>query len=195
MEPSPQRAGAPARGRLRTLLLAPDVPEVRRLARALRGAGADVIHTDTLERGEGGGPVADCDLAVLSLAGWGAEALELLAEACALAGRGGVANPPVLRVYGLEVDTGARAVRRGGRPVPLTAGEYEVLELLARVPGQVVSRREILEHLYGERGAPRSGNVVHAYISSLRAKIDKGFDTPLILTRWGEGYLLRGEAS
>jgi DNA-binding response OmpR family regulator len=193
MDLSPPRAGPPPRKRPRILWLAPDRPDVPRLVRALRGAGADVTHAD----GDGvvGTQAGGCDLAVLSLADWNAEALELLAQACALAGQAGAASPPVLRVHELEVDTGARAVRREGRPVPLTPGEYEVLELLARAPGRVVSRRQILEHLYGEGQAPRSGNLVHAYISSLRAKIDQGFDTPLILTRWGEGYLLRGEAS
>ena len=50
----------------------------------------------------------------------------------------------------------------------------------------------IWEHLYDEQDENTS-NVVDVYIRYLRNKIDKGFDPPLILTRWGEGYLLRGD--
>ena len=50
----------------------------------------------------------------------------------------------------------------------------------------------ILEHLYDDRENSYS-NIVDVYIRYLRNKIDEGFDTPLILTRWGEGYLLKGE--
>jgi DNA-binding response OmpR family regulator len=50
----------------------------------------------------------------------------------------------------------------------------------------------IWEHLYDEQDESTS-NVVDVYIRYLRNKIDKGFDPPLILTRWGEGYLLRGD--
>ena len=50
----------------------------------------------------------------------------------------------------------------------------------------------IWEHLYDEHDESTS-NVVDVYIRYLRNKIDKGFDPPLIITRWGEGYMLRGE--
>jgi len=50
----------------------------------------------------------------------------------------------------------------------------------------------IWEHLYDEHDENTS-NVVDVYIRYLRTKIDKGFDPPLILTRWGEGYMLRGD--
>ena len=50
----------------------------------------------------------------------------------------------------------------------------------------------IWEHLYDEHDESTS-NVVDVYIRYLRNKIDKGFDPPLILTRWGEGYMLRGD--
>jgi DNA-binding response OmpR family regulator len=98
----------------------------------------------------------------------------------------------VLRAHDLELDTAAREVRRGGRRLVLSPREYALLELLARHPGQVITRGEAMRHLYGDRGEFRS-NVVDVYVGYLRAKVDKGFDTPLILTRWGEGYLLRGD--
>jgi DNA-binding response OmpR family regulator len=50
----------------------------------------------------------------------------------------------------------------------------------------------IWDHLYDGK-AGNTSNVVDVYIRYLRNKIDKGFETPLILTRWGEGYLLRGQ--
>ena len=60
------------------------------------------------------------------------------------------------------------------------------------VRGRVVSRSMIWEHLYDEHDENTS-NVVDVYIRYLRNKIDRGFEPPLIMTRWGEGYLLRGE--
>ena len=67
-----------------------------------------------------------------------------------------------------------------------------LLVFLALNRGRVVSRARICEHLYDEQDGSTS-NVVEVYVSYLRAKIDKGFDPPLILTRRGFGYLLRGE--
>jgi DNA-binding response OmpR family regulator len=97
---------------------------------------------------------------------------------------------PVLRVYDLEVDTARRTVRRAGRLVRLTPREYALLEFLARRSGKVVTRRMIWEALYGGE-TENTSNVVDVYVRYLRNKIDKGFDMPLILTRYGEGYLLR----
>jgi len=117
---------------------------------------------------------------------------ELLARLRALVRRGHQVKDPVLRIHDLEIDTAARTVRRGGQPVPLTPREYALLQFLAFHRGQVVTRSMIWEHLYNEENENTS-NVVDVYIRYLRTKIDKGFDPPLILTRWGEGYLLRGE--
>jgi DNA-binding response OmpR family regulator len=101
---------------------------------------------------------------------------------------------PVLRIHDLEIDTGARVVRRGGKTIYLTPREYALLEFLAFRRGQVVSRPVIWEHLYDEQNES-SSNVVDVYIGYLRGKIDKGFDLPLILTRWGYGYSMRGAES
>jgi DNA-binding response OmpR family regulator len=119
---------------------------------------------------------------------------ELMARLRALIRRGHQVKDPVLRVHDLEIDTTARSVKRAGRPVHLTPREYALLEFLAFHQGKVVSRSMIWEHLYDERDETTS-NVVDVYIRYLRNKIDKGFEPPLILTRWGEGYLLRGEES
>ena len=118
---------------------------------------------------------------------------ELLARLRALIRRGHQAKDPVLRIGDLEVDTAARTVKRAGKEIHLTPREYALLQFLAYHRGKVVTRSMIWEHLYDEHDENTS-NVVDVYIRYLRNKIDKGFDPPLILTRWGEGYLLRGDA-
>ena len=117
---------------------------------------------------------------------------ELFARLRALIRRGHHQKDPVLRCYDLEIDTAARTVRRGGHVVHLTPREYALLEFLAFHRGKVVTRSMIWEHLYDEYDENTS-NVVDVYIRYLRNKIDKGFDPPLIMTRWGEGYVLRGD--
>jgi DNA-binding response OmpR family regulator len=117
---------------------------------------------------------------------------ELLARLRALVRRGHQVKDPVLRVHDLEIDTAARTVKRGSKQIHLTPREFALLQFLAFHQGRVVSRSMIWEHLYDEEDENTS-NVVDVYIRYLRNKIDKGFDPPLILTRWGEGYMLRGE--
>lgn len=119
---------------------------------------------------------------------------ELLARLRALIRRQHQAKDPILRVADLEIDTAARTVKRGSQVIHLTPREYALLEFLAFHRGRVVSRTMIWEHLYDEHDENTS-NVVDVYIRYLRNKIDKGFDKPLILTRWGEGYMLRGDDS
>jgi DNA-binding response OmpR family regulator len=119
---------------------------------------------------------------------------ELLARLRALVRRGHEVKSPILRVHDLEIDTATHTVQRGGKVINLTPREYALLEFLAFHRGQVVTRSMIWEHLYDEQDENTS-NVVDVYIRYLRNKIDKGFPTPLILTRWGEGYLLRGDGA
>jgi DNA-binding response OmpR family regulator len=117
---------------------------------------------------------------------------ELLARLRALIRRAHQVKDPVLRIYDLEIDTAAKTVRRAGKAIHLTPREYALLHFLALHCGKVVSRSMIWEHLYDEHDENTS-NVVDVYIRYLRNKIDKDFSPPLILTRWGEGYMLRGE--
>jgi DNA-binding response OmpR family regulator len=117
---------------------------------------------------------------------------ELIARLRALIRRHHQVKDPVLRIHDLEIDTAARAVRRGGQTIHLTPREFALLEFLAFHRGKVVTRSMIWEHLYDEQDENTS-NVVDVYIRYLRNKIDKGFTPPLIQTRWGEGYLLRGD--
>jgi DNA-binding response OmpR family regulator len=117
---------------------------------------------------------------------------ELIARLRALIRRTHQVKDPVLRIHDLEIDTAARTIKRAGKTIHLTPREFALLEFLAFHRGKVVSRSMIWEHLYDEQDENTS-NVVDVYIRYLRNKIDKGFNPALILTRWGEGYLLRGE--
>jgi DNA-binding response OmpR family regulator len=117
---------------------------------------------------------------------------ELLARLRALVRRHRQINDPVVRVHDLEIDAATRTVRRGGQPIHLTPREFSLLQLLAQHRGNVVTRAMIWEHLYEGMGAITS-NVVEVFVRYLRTKLDNPFKKKLILTRWGEGYSLRGE--
>ena len=116
---------------------------------------------------------------------------EMLARLRALLRRQHQVKDPIIRVHDLEIDTAARLVKRGGTAIHLTPREFGLLQLLALHAGKVVTRTMIWNHLYDEFDENTS-NVVDVYIRYLRTKIDKGYDNPLIQTRWGEGYMLRG---
>src|SRR6478609_2750535 len=115
---------------------------------------------------------------------------ELLARAKALVRRGKGQGSPVLRVGDLEVNTVDRSVQRAGRLIALTAMEYRVLEYLAHRPGAVVSKTELLEHLY-DYNWEKFSNVIEVYVSGLRRKIDEGAEVKLIHTFRGQGYMLQ----
>ena len=117
---------------------------------------------------------------------------ELLARVAALVRRKYESRSPVVRLADLEVDTAARTVNRAGVSVALTAREYRLLEFLARRLGQVVTRTEIEEHLYGD-GAEIFSNTVESTISMLRRKLAQPGGVPLIHTRRGLGYLLAAD--
>lgn len=117
---------------------------------------------------------------------------ELCAHLRALRRRDYTSKAPVRRIHDLEINLAVRSVHRAGRPIHLTPREFDLLHLLATHQGKVLSRTMILEHLYDDRENGYS-NIVDVYIRYLRNKIDEGFETPLILTRWGQGYLLRPE--
>src|SRR5690242_6042680 len=73
---------------------------------------------------------------------------ELLARLSALARRDGPSKTPELQVGGLSLDTVSKRAQRDGRPIDLTATEYALLELLMRHPGQVLSRDQIIDHVW-----------------------------------------------
>lgn len=114
---------------------------------------------------------------------------ELLARLRALLRRGGEIRPPKIVVEDLEIDTTAQTVKRGGREISLTTKEYTLLEYLAREQGKVVGRAEIAEHVWDETFDVFS-NLIDVYVYRLRSKMDEGFDTQLIHTKRGAGYIL-----
>ncbi len=100
----------------------------------------------------------------------------------------------VFTLADLRIDFDAREVRRGGKPIQLTAREYALLEYLAANAGKVRSRLEIAESVWGldfETGT----NFIDVYINYLRNKIDKPFEKKLIHTVTGFGYVLKLPAS
>lgn len=89
----------------------------------------------------------------------------------------------------LRLDLLTRKVVRGGQEIDLQAREFRLLEYLMRHKGQVVTRTMLLENVWDYNFDPQT-NVIDVHISRLRGKIDKGFDTALIRTVRGAGYIL-----
>ena len=94
-----------------------------------------------------------------------------------------------LRIADLEMETGARQVRRAGQPIDLKLKEYALLEFLLRNANRPVTRTMIVEHVWDIHFDSIS-NVVDVHINSLRNKIDKAFSPPLIHTVRGVGYMV-----
>jgi two-component system OmpR family response regulator len=115
--------------------------------------------------------------------------LVLVARLRALIRRGTPERPAVLVAGDLRLDPGSRQVWRGDAEVQLTSRELSLLEFLLRRKGQVVSKREILEHVwdYNFDGDP---NIVEVYIRHLRNKLDRPFGKSSIETARGAGYRL-----
>lgn len=117
---------------------------------------------------------------------------ELMARVKALVRRGKGQRSPVLTVADLRINTIERTVRRGQKEIALVPMEYRVLEYLAHRPRAVVSKSELLEHLY-DYNWEKFSNVIEVYISGLRRKIDGNHPVKLIHTMRGHGYVLRPE--
>jgi two-component system, OmpR family, response regulator len=116
---------------------------------------------------------------------------ELLARVQALIRRTtAVSEPNSLVVGDLSINLMTREVRRVDKAITLQPKEYALLEYLARNAGKVVSRTMIMEHVWNYNFDPMT-NVVEARICKLRDKIDKDFDTKLLHTVWGAGYVLK----
>jgi DNA-binding response OmpR family regulator len=113
----------------------------------------------------------------------------LVARLRALIRRGAGERPAVLETGDLRFDPGARQVWRGNVEVDLTAREAALLEFLLRRKGIVVSKREILDHVwdYAFEGDP---NIVEVYIGHLRNKLDRPFGRVTLETVRGAGYRL-----
>ena len=108
--------------------------------------------------------------------------------------RAGAAAPKqeetVYRVGDLELDRLAHKVASAGQEIVLQPREFRLLEYLMKHAGQVVTRTMLLENVWDYHFDPQT-NVIDVHISRLRAKIDKGRETPLLHTIRGAGYMIR----
>jgi two-component system OmpR family response regulator len=117
---------------------------------------------------------------------------ELAARLRALIRRRPNERPVVVEAGGLRLDPAARRVWRGDSEIALSRTEFALLETLMRSPGQVLSRLDLLDHVWDDQYENRS-NVVDAYVRYLRNKVDRPFGVESIETVRGYGYRLREE--
>ncbi len=113
----------------------------------------------------------------------------LLARLRALLRRGAPERPAVLAVGDLRLDPASRRVSRGAVEISLTSREYALLEYLIRRPDQVVTKTELLDHVW-DAGVEADPNVVEVYVGYLRRKIDQPFGERSLQTVRGAGYRL-----
>jgi DNA-binding response OmpR family regulator len=115
----------------------------------------------------------------------------LLARLRALVRRGDRERPAILQARDLRLDPAARRLWRGDTEIELTAKELAVLEVLMRRPGEVLSKRDILDHVWDDDfdGNP---NIVEVYVRRLRIKLDRPAGRGDIQTVRGAGYRLAG---
>lgn len=114
---------------------------------------------------------------------------ELLARIRALLRRPQGATSSILQVADLSLDLARHRAERSGAPIELTPTEYALLEYLMRNPCQVLSRTQIMQHVWNYDFFAGS-NIVDVYIRYLRKKIDEGHDKKLIRTVRGAGYTI-----
>ncbi|GAA3782837.1 response regulator transcription factor [Plantactinospora mayteni] len=113
----------------------------------------------------------------------------LVARLRALLRRGARERPAVLSAGDVRLDPASRKASRGGVELDLTSRELALLEFLLRRRGEVVSKREILAHVW-DFGFDGSPNIVEVYVRRLRDKLDRPFARSAIETLRGSGYRL-----
>lgn len=114
---------------------------------------------------------------------------ELLARVRSLLRRGPAREPETLRLADLEIDLARQRAVRAGQRLDLTAKEFQLLSLLARRAGEVLSRTLIAEAVW-DMNFDSDTNVVDVNVRRLRAKVDDSFSPKLIRTVRGAGYVL-----
>jgi DNA-binding response OmpR family regulator len=119
---------------------------------------------------------------------------ELIARSRALIRRSRGTAEPILRCGSLVVHTTEQTVRQGSETVSLSPTEYRILEYLMFRPRVIVSKRELLEHLYDFTWEHHS-NVIEAHVSNLRKKLRAGGEREFLETLRGRGYRLTNETS
>lgn len=119
---------------------------------------------------------------------------ELSARVSALLRRPPIAEVPTrLQVGDVVLDAMRREVRRGARPIRLQPREFRILEELMRHAGRVVTRKMLLEAVWGFHFDPQT-NIVESHLSRMRSKLNEGFAHDPIETLRGEGYRMGGDA-
>ncbi|SIT22515.1 heavy metal response regulator transcription factor [Achromobacter sp. MFA1 R4] len=114
---------------------------------------------------------------------------ELAARVQALLRRGRSQEPTLLRLADLELDLARRRAQRGGQRLDLTAKEFSLLALLLRRQGQVLSRTTLAEQVW-DMHFDSDTNVIDVAVRRLRGKLDDPYDTKLLHTVRGMGYVL-----
>jgi DNA-binding response OmpR family regulator len=114
---------------------------------------------------------------------------EMLARIRALLRRPKETQSNILKIGELSLDTVSYQVKRANKPIELSAKEFALLEYLMRNPGRVLSKDNIISHVW-DFDADVLPNTVEVYIGYLRAKIDKPFKKQLLKTNRGFGYVL-----
>ncbi|EDM22967.1 response regulator transcription factor [Caminibacter mediatlanticus TB-2] len=117
---------------------------------------------------------------------------ELIARLKALFRRNKKLPENIIKVGDLEMNLDTKEVKRAGKPIELTAKQFELLKLLMINKNKIVTPEMIEENLW-EMNEERDSNVITAHISYLRKKIDKGFDKELLKTIRGMGYKISDE--
>jgi two-component system, OmpR family, response regulator len=117
---------------------------------------------------------------------------ELLARLRALLRRGARERPVILAVGDLSLDPARHVVRRGGTSIALTAKEFALLECFMRQPERVLSKADLMEHVW-DFAFDGDSNVVEVYVGYLRQKIDRPFRRRSLETVRGAGYRLRDD--
>jgi two-component system OmpR family response regulator len=117
---------------------------------------------------------------------------ELAARLRALVRRGASERPAILKVGDLALDPATRIVSRNDKTIDLTAKEFSLLEYFMRHPGEVLSRMQLIEHVW-DFAYDGGSNVVDVYVKYLREKIDRPFGVRSIETVRGAGYRLRAD--
>ncbi len=115
---------------------------------------------------------------------------ELLARIRALLRRSFGEVESIVRISDLELNINTHEVKRSGKPIELTSKEYALLEYLVLNKNKLLSRMDIVEHIY-DYSYDYDSNVVDVLVARLRRKIDRGFDEKLIHTVRGVGYMVK----
>lgn len=162
------------------------------IVKTLRSKNLDVPVIILTARGDVGDRIKGLDIGADDYIAKPFDFSELLARLKAVIRRHKGKPSPLISLDDLTIDTSSRTVKRAGKEIKLSAKEYNLLEYLVVNAGKVISRTELVDHIY-ESEFDLDSNIIDVYINYLRNKIDKGFNRPLIHTVRGAGYILKAE--